>query len=142
MFPRIAPRVVGSLFQLVHPTILFLLLNPCYYNPTSCRLFIDRPQTFHFHSQIYILQLFPVIQNTSNFTSRWSSSISLTIHWRSRYQQLIGKPLPVFSSSPFNLQLVSVVIQITKQTNNPFLSSFQRQINQHGHFKKRRFIHN
>ncbi|KAM0044894.1 hypothetical protein Hdeb2414_s0010g00358511 [Helianthus debilis subsp. tardiflorus] len=84
MFPRIAPRVVGSLFLLVHPTILFLLLNHCYYNRTSCRLFIDRPQTFHSHSQIYILQLFPAIQNTSNFTSQWSSSISSTIHWRSR----------------------------------------------------------
>ncbi|KAF5793932.1 hypothetical protein HanRHA438_Chr08g0333391 [Helianthus annuus] len=47
MFPRMAPRVVGSLFLSVHPTILFLLLNPCYYNRTSCRLFINHPQTFH-----------------------------------------------------------------------------------------------
>ncbi|KAJ0504164.1 hypothetical protein HanPSC8_Chr12g0507421 [Helianthus annuus] len=136
-----ATRVVGSFFLSVHPTILFILLNPCYYNRTSCRLFIDRPQTFHSHSHIYILQLFPAIQNTSNFTSQWSGSISSTIHWKSRYQQPIGKPLPIFSSSPFNLRLVSVVIQITNQTNKPFLSSLQRQINQRGHFKKRRLIH-
>ncbi|MFS8030810.1 hypothetical protein Hanom_Chr17g01538471 [Helianthus anomalus] len=47
----------GQFLLSVHPTILFLPLNPCYYNRTSCRLFIDRPQTFHSHShsQIYIL---------------------------------------------------------------------------------------
>ncbi|KAJ0793010.1 hypothetical protein HanOQP8_Chr01g0024821 [Helianthus annuus] len=92
MFPRMVPRVVGSLFLSVHPTILFLLLNPCYYNRTSCRLFIDRPQTFHSHSQIYILQLFPAIQNASNFTSQWSSSISSTIHWRSRTNNRLVNP--------------------------------------------------
>ncbi|KAM0064034.1 hypothetical protein Hdeb2414_s0003g00097931 [Helianthus debilis subsp. tardiflorus] len=71
---------------LVHPTTLFLLLNPCYYNRNSYRLFYRSAPNFPFSFSFSYLHSSTIppnpkaIQNTSNFTSRRSSSISSTIH--------------------------------------------------------------